>query len=561
MTRSLIFLFAFTFFYASAFSQKVINGVSESKYVNITKDPTKPPYLEIEQKSTEFTDANGNQKIDANETTKIRFKLLNSGSGSGLGLKVITQETSGIAGLNYIKETILGTLEVGNSKDIELPVSGLMNLTDGKAVFSIKIIEANGFGTDPIIFEVPTQAFQAPKLAVVDFKVSSQTASVLLKRQPFDLEVLLQNTGQGDALDVNAIFVMPANVFCLSANETFHTDKLAPGETVVLSYSLVTNNEYTSETLPFTVKVQEKYGKYSENKSILLTMNQPVSDIKISVLGKDEKEKEIIIGSLISSVDKNIPENKVKNPNRIALVIGNENYANSLNSEINVEFARHDADVFRNYALTTMGVQPDNMFFLQDATSGQMHKEIDRVTDLVKLIGKDAELIFYYAGHGLPDEATKIPYLIPVDVDATNLTSAISLSEIYQKFNSTTASRITVFLDACFSGGGRNLGLLAARGARIVPELEMVAGNMVVFSASSAEQSALPYALEKHGMFTYFLLKKLQESSGKVTYDQLNEYLKNSVGQESLRKNSKPQNPEVQISPLIENTWRNWTFK
>ena len=354
---------------------------------------------------------------------------------------------------------------------------------------------------------------------------------------------------------------MPANVFCLSANETFHTDKLAPGETVVLSYSLVTNNEYTSETLPFTVKVQEKYGKYSENKSILLTMNQPVSDIKISVLGKDEKEKEIIIGSLISSVDKNIPENKVKNPNRIALVIGNENYANSLNSEINVEFARHDADVFRNYALTTMGVQPDNMFFLQDATSGQMHKEIDRVTDLVKLIGKDAELIFYYAGHGLPDEATKIPYLIPVDVDATNLTSAISLSEIYQKFNSTTASRITVFLDACFSGGGRNLGLLAARGARIVPELEMVAGNMVVFSASSAEQSALPYALEKHGMFTYFLLKKLQESSGKVTYDQLNEYLKNSVGQESLRKNSKPQNPEVQISPLIENTWRNWTFK
>ncbi len=63
--------------------------------------------------------------------------------------------------------------------------------------------------------------------------------------------------------------------------------------------------------------------------------------------------------------------NNVKNPNRIALVIGNENYANSLNAEINVEFARHDADVFRNYAISLLGVQTENMFFLTDATSGK----------------------------------------------------------------------------------------------------------------------------------------------------------------------------------------------
>ena len=557
-----IMTFAFLMLcFINVFSQKVVSGVSESKFVNITKDPPKPPYLEIEQKSTEFTDANENQKIDANESAMIRFKLVNSGAGPGLGLKVITQETAGISGLSFSKETALGTLDVGKSKIVEIPVTGLMNTPNGKAVFQIKINEANGFGTDPVVVEVPTQAFQAPKLAIVDYKVSSQTASVLQKRKPFDIEILLQNTGQGYANDVKVELVIPANVFCLSANENFQKDKIAPGEMLMISYNLVTNNEYTSESLPFTVKVKEKYGKYAENKSIQLTMNQPVSDIKLTVEGKEEKTKEIVIGSLASSVDKNIPENKLKNPNRIALVIGNENYANSLNAEINVDFARQDAYVFRNYVISVMGVQPENMFFLQDATAGQMRKEIDRVASLVKLIGKDAELIFYYAGHGLPDEITKIPYLIPVDVDATNISSAIKISELYQKFSCTGAHRISVFLDACFSGGGRNQGLLAARGAKIKPQLEMINGNMVVFSASTGEQSALPYAFEKHGMFTYYLLKKLQETSGQVTYGQLDEYLKSSVGQESLRKNGKPQNPEVQVSPAVENIWQKWNFR
>ncbi len=45
-----------------------------------------------------------------------------------------------------------------------------------------------------------------------------------------------------------------------------------------------------------------------------------------------------------------------------------------------------------------------------------------------------------------------------------------------------------------------------------------IRGNMVVFSASSAEQSALPFANEKHGMFTYYLLKKFQESVPRPAY-------------------------------------------
>ncbi|MBK6346860.1 MAG: hypothetical protein IPF68_13170 [Bacteroidales bacterium] len=61
-------------------------------------------------------------------------------------------------------------------------------------------------------------------------------------------------------------------------------------------------------------------------------------------------------------------------------------------------------------------------------------------------------------------------------------------------------------------------------------------------------------------MFTYYLLKKFQESDGQLTYEQLSNYLKINVGQESLRRNSKPQDPEVLFAPEVENNWRNWKF-
>ncbi len=119
---------------------------------------------------------------------------------------------------------------------VELPVSGLMNIPAGKAAFSVKINEVNGFGTDPVTIEVPTQAFLAPKLQVVDHKVSSQSASVLQKKKPFDLEVLIQNTGQGEATEISVVLEMPANVYCLSDNQNHQTVKLAPGGTEVISF-------------------------------------------------------------------------------------------------------------------------------------------------------------------------------------------------------------------------------------------------------------------------------------------------------------------------------------
>ena len=462
-------------------------------------------------------------------------------------------------GLSFNSSKKIGTLQHNASVDVEIRVSGTMYTLDGKAVFSIAIIEANGFGIDPVIIEVPTRAFLNPMIKIVDYKLTSQSGTTIQKRKPFEVQVLVQNLGQGIAENINLTLPVPANMFCLSNNNFITIEKLLPGEEKLVEYELIANNNYTAGNIRLNFQLSEKYKKYAENREILIAMNQQVSSEKLVVQGMKEEQKPIKPGSLSSAVDRDIPYNPYKNPNRVALIIGNENYSRTLNAEVNVPFARNDANVFKQYAVKVLGVDEEkNLFYLTDVTAGEMKKHIDLVTKLIEKIGPSAELMFYYAGHGYPGEGTNIPYLIPVDVDATNLQSAIRLSEVYEKFGNSGAKRITVFLDACFSGGGRNQGLLAARGIKIKPKDESIRGNIVVYSASSGKQSSLAYKKEQHGMFTYFLLKKLQETRGNVNYSELADYIKQNVGIESLRENGKEQDPEVNISPAVQDVWKIW---
>ena len=578
--KKITLFIAFLFVIAGKpYSQKVVSGVSESKHVNISKDqqvvsggsdskfisitgdPFKPPYLEIVDGSLQFTDFDGDNKIDANENATIRFKVINSGSGPGLGLKVNVLESNGIIGLTFDNEIDLDTLETGESRTVEIPVSAKMNLQEGLASFRIWLEEANGFGMDPFTIDVKTQYFLEPAVKIVDYQISSPKGSTLQKRVPFDIKILVQNIGQGDAEDVKLNLPVPVNVITLSGNEYINIGTLKPGESRRLDFSLVTNNLFSSDTLPINFYLTEKYGKYAEEKFIALSVNQQFPVEKHLITGQEDEAEKIVTESLVSDIDNNIPYNNITIPDRIALIIGNENYSERLNAEINVDYARHDAEIFRKYALNTMGVEDRNLYFLLDATAGKMNREIDLVAELVKRIGDDAELIFFYAGHGFPDEVTKVPYLIPVDVDATNLGSAIKLSEIYKKFGESESKRITIFLDACFSGGGRNQGLLAARSVVIKPIDEELRGNMVVFAASTGFQSALPYHSEKHGMFTYYLLKKIKDTEGNITYGELADYLKETIGIESLRENRKPQDPQVNVSPAVQDVWAEWKFR
>ena len=559
--KTLVIFILMTGIINSLYGQVLMKSRTRSGYVNISKDLPKVPNIEIVKGSLTFSDADGNQIINANEATTILFQLKNSGTGPGIKLEAIIAEKNAVPGLKLVKSINIGTLPPGAIAEVDIPVTGTAGTTDSKALFSISIIEANGFGTDPEYIEVPVKAFESPMVRIVDSKITSQTGTLIEKKKPFEVQVLVQNVGQGKADNISLVLPVPENMFCLSDNTSIIINSLAPGEQKLVEYSFIANNNYTLNDIELDFQLKEQYNKYAENKNIHIAMYQQVASDKLVIQGKSGGSKIIEVGSLSSSVDKNIPINPAKKPYRIALIIGNEDYSGNLNAEVNVDYAKNDATIFKQYVFNTLGVPEENINFLLNSTAGEMRKKIELVAKLLEKMGPSAELIFYYAGHGLPDESTKAPYLIPVDVDASNLSAAIKLSDVYSMFGSSGASRITVFLDACFSGGGRNQGLLSARGVKIVPRTETITGNMIVFSASTSEQSALPLKREKHGIFTFFLLKKLQETGGVVTYNDLAAFINQNVSVESLKVNGKEQDPGVSVSPALQDKWKTWKMK
>ena len=226
----------------------------------------------------------------------------------------------------------------------------------------------------------------------------------------------------------------------------------------------------------------------------------------------------------------------------------------------NVDYAINDAKVFSEYCEKTLGVDSRHLKLLTNATYGQMKQAIAWVQNLSNIEGGNAEIIFYYSGHGLPNEVTKEGYLMPVDVSGNNVSNGISLKYLYQELNKYPAKEITVVLDACFSGGARNEGLVAMKGVKIRPKEDVVSGNMVVFASSSGNESSAVYREKQHGYLTYFLLKKIQETNGYVNYKDLSDYLDYQVRKQTAII-GKVQTPKVNVSPSARDQWKYWTFR
>ena len=98
------------------------------------------------------------------------------------------------------------------------------------------------------------------------------------------------------------------------------------------------------------------------------------------------------------------------------------------------------------------------------------------------------------------------------------------------------------------------------KGIKIRPKEVTPGGNLWLFASSSGEQSSGVYEEGKHGYFTYFLLKKLQETKGNVSLSDLQKDVTRNVGKETALSGF-IQMPKVRFSPAVKDRWISWKLR
>lgn len=330
-------------------------------------------------------------------------------------------------------------------------------------------------------------------------------------------------------------------------------------------------------TLPDILTVYNEGLKHPENYSLnpncdndpnliardngkILHQKQTINNITIvqqAPIQVDNLKPEPKVDSNKSSVDLNIPINQQENKNVFAVIIANENYQDVAK----VTNALNDGTIFAEYCKKTLGIPQNNIRLVTDATLNNIKRELNWINQVMDVYHGEASIIFYYAGHGIPDESNGSAYLLPVDGIGSYVTTGYSLDELYAELSSKPAKSVVVLLDACFSGAKRDGGMIvSARGVAIKAKQNAPKGNMVVLSAAQGDETAFPYKEKGHGMFTYYLLKKLQESKGDASLGEIVDYVIENVRKQSIVTNGKMQTPMV-IPSSLTNDWRNWKLR
>ncbi|MCH5345893.1 MAG: caspase family protein [Muribaculaceae bacterium] len=297
-----------------------------------------------------------------------------------------------------------------------------------------------------------------------------------------------------------------------------------------------------------------------QNKEVASLLRSKESNSPIKYAENPSSDKIVGARQLNSDVDINIPKAKKDAENTIVLIIANENYENGIKK---VDYALNDGAAFEQYMKLAVGVPESQIITVTDGTLGKMKGAFTRLKQGAQVIGKKSKIVVYYSGHGIPDETTKEAYILPVDYQVGDNSTGFKLKDIYTDLGAIDANSVVFFIDGCFSGATRTDDddmIVSARSVAIKAKEEKPTGNLVVFSAAQGDQTAHTYKEKSHGLMTYFLLKKLQETNGDATLGELAEYITENVKKSAFFINNNQQLPAV-TSAANNKLWQKMTLK
>ena len=244
---------------------------------------------------------------------------------------------------------------------------------------------------------------------------------------------------------------------------------------------------------------------------------------------------------------------EVRNPKGVAVIIGNVDYEHR--DVPDVAYAGRDAEGFRRYVVDVLGFDPENVIHVHDATRRRMFDVLgtrsDPRSELWSYLDPEggSEVVVFYSGHGVPGTGDGQGYLLPVDADPKAAEDdGYPINLLYENLGKLEeAGSVRVYLDACFSGGSHEGGLVgAASPVYVTPALPEGTEKVVSLTAATGTQIASWDEEARHGLFTHHLLDALYgrgdaDGDGEVTAGEAKGYLDRHMTRAARREHRRVQ--------------------
>ncbi len=313
----------------------------------------------------------------------------------------------------------------------------------------------------------------------------------------------------------------------------------------------------TSEKFPGDQNLKQAYEEMllvamEDTQSIEIPRSRPVHRAAMPGAGKGQGLLQLIIDGggpsgevdLTVDVHQDIPVGREKGSATIAVIIGNKRYSQYGHSVPDADYAESDAAFMRQYAVRTLGYKADYIIYEVDATLGVLNAVFGRsgkpgkLSALASSFETRPDILIYYSGHGAPGRDSEQAYLVPVDANAATISnSGYSLDTLYDNLRSVPANRVTVVIDACFSGKSDSAGdVLNKVGPAVYKPADPVRSmkNTAIFTSTGSGQLSHWYPAKQHSLFTYYFMRGIRgdadyNSNRQITIAEMKKFLKNRV--------------------------------
>lgn len=544
-----------------AASEKLAKEIVRDEQPIVWVMPSRPADLYIE--SVKFLEPSGNQALDGYESGSIEFMLKNNGLGEAQNINIILSPLMSDRDLIYKKEKIVESIESKSSHSVSIPISAEGSVETLKRSIRIQANEEFGFDADPIILSFETVAFNPPELQINKIAINDREEgdaygngnSIIEPNESIVVSAFVQNLGTGIAEDVRAIVILNSsdrNISCPDQGQEIVLGNIPPGDYKPVEFYFFTSKRYSQKDIPLKIQLTESKGDYGKTFDLGLKMNartDNIIDVNIAKIDIPTPEIKEIEGFSKSDIDEVGTNSKTTRSSSLAVIIGIESYKYTSSAS----YASRDAGAFYQYATKILGIPDANVYYLVDdgATMGEFSKLFDENGWLSRRVTENSDIFVFYSGHGAPDIKSKVPYIIPYDIDPNYAQSGYSSYRLYKNLSELNAKSVIVMLDACFIGQNKESEMLLAdaRPALLAVTASSVPPNVTLLAASSANQISSGYPSEKHGIFSYYLMKGMSPESdidkdGKITLGELYDYLYGNVKSTAGRLD-REQTPEL----------------